>query len=386
MLASPALGERMTDDRFGLPLETASPAAAFAYVDGVDLLLAAEIGGEARLDAAIAADARFALAWAARARQRQIYGRMADARADVAQARTLAAGAGVRTAGHVECVALAIEGAPGAYARILAHLDAFPRDAVPLSLALGAYGLIAFSGRRDHDAVRRDLCERLAPRWGAEWWFDGFRGWARIEAGDVAGGMALVDRSLDARPRNANAAHARAHGLHEAGAPERADTFLASWLAGYDRDGVLHGHLSWHRALCALAAGDVARAQAIYADAITPERNRGAPLQIVADAASLLWRCEIAGARLPSASWTNVGACAERGFPRAGLAFGPARAARRGGGGRRGGGRAAAGRTRRDGRVRSPPVGRRREPGRARHRRVRAARSRRGGAAAGCDA
>jgi hypothetical protein len=58
----------MLQDRYGLALSTSSEAAAAAYRDGIDLMLAAWLGAEEALDAAIAADPGFALAHAARAR------------------------------------------------------------------------------------------------------------------------------------------------------------------------------------------------------------------------------------------------------------------------------------------------------------------------------
>src|SRR5260221_544596 len=54
-------------DRFGLPLTTQSAQAAESYGRGVDLLLSANTGGEALLDAALTADPEFALAHIARA-------------------------------------------------------------------------------------------------------------------------------------------------------------------------------------------------------------------------------------------------------------------------------------------------------------------------------
>ena len=58
----------MLQDRYGLALSTSSEAAASAYRDGIDLMLAAWPGAGGTLDAAVAADPGFALAHAGRAR------------------------------------------------------------------------------------------------------------------------------------------------------------------------------------------------------------------------------------------------------------------------------------------------------------------------------
>lgn len=59
-----------------------------------------------------------------------------------------------REQGRVGALALAIQGrGKDALAAARAHIDVFPHDALVLSLALGAHGLTAFSGRPDHHAA-----------------------------------------------------------------------------------------------------------------------------------------------------------------------------------------------------------------------------------------
>src|SRR5665213_626481 len=77
------------------------------------------------------------------------------------------------------------------------------RDAVVLSLALGVFGLLGFSGRIDHHEAQLALLESLARHWGEDWWLLTYLGWGRIELGDVAHGAAEVERALAGNPRNA---------------------------------------------------------------------------------------------------------------------------------------------------------------------------------------
>jgi hypothetical protein len=81
----------MLQDRYGLSLSTSSEAAASAYRDGIDLMLAAWPGAERALDAAIAADPGFALAHAGRARTHYLYADGRAAKAKTATARELVA-------------------------------------------------------------------------------------------------------------------------------------------------------------------------------------------------------------------------------------------------------------------------------------------------------
>jgi tetratricopeptide (TPR) repeat protein len=205
-------------DRFGLPLTTQSAPAAESYGSGVDLLLSANTGGEALLDAAIELDPEFALAHIARARLCQMQARMPEAKEAAAKARGLRKRVSRREQGTIEAIALTVDGAgPQAMAYLEAHVADYPRDALALSLALGVFGLLGFSGRLDHHEAQLALLERLAPQWDEDWWFLTYLGWARIETGDVAAGAREVERALVLNPHNAFAAHARAHGYFEAG-------------------------------------------------------------------------------------------------------------------------------------------------------------------------
>ena len=135
-------------DRFDLPVTCAAATAVDDYVAAVDLLLSAWPGTEARLDRALAADPDFALAHIARARLLQLQARMPEAKAAAARAQSLADRVTPRERRHIEAITLSINGAAGdALTTVRAHAAEYPRDALPLSLALGVFGLLGFSGR-----------------------------------------------------------------------------------------------------------------------------------------------------------------------------------------------------------------------------------------------
>ncbi len=310
------------DDR-GLPLSSASDTAAARYREGVALLLATWPGAAEALDAAIAADPGFALAHAARARLHAIRAEPAAARARILDAAALAARGTERERSHVAVLSLAIHGrSVAALGAALAHLDSWPRDALILSLPLGAFGLLAFSGMADHDAARVALCERHANAYDADdWWFLTYRGWSQVENGAVAHGRALVERGFALRRANANAAHALSHAMHEAGAAEEAARLIAEWLPSYDRSGILHGHIAWHAALAALERDDTAAALALYAAHVQPSASAGMAVNVVTDSASFLWRVQAQGQPVPKGMWEAVAERAAPAFPDAGLAF-----------------------------------------------------------------
>ena len=312
----------MITDRFDQPLTVASEAAAEAYVQALDLSFASEPGAAERIDAALAADPDFALAYCVQSRTLLLEGRTAEARAAVERARSLAGATTPREQAHVEIVARATEGdGPGALALLEAHADAHPRDALPLSLALGVYGLLGFGGFVDFPERQVALLERVAPHWGEDWWFDTFLGWAYVEVGDLAHGIPLLDRALAARPTNANAAHARAHGYYEAGAPAEGDAFIAGWLPCYDRSAVLHCHLCWHRALFALQMGEPERAMDIYRDGIRPSVSQTLPMFTMIDGAAFAWRAALQGYALSPEELRELTAFTDDRFRKAGVPF-----------------------------------------------------------------
>jgi hypothetical protein len=310
-------------DRFDLPITSASADAVDDYVAGVDLLLSANTGAEPRLARAIANDPDFALAHIAHARLQQLQARMAEARAAAARAEALRERVSVREKRHIDAIAAAIRGsATEALAMVRSHAAVYPRDALALSLALGVFGLLGFSGRLDHHEAQLALLQELAPSWGEDWWFLGYLGWAYIETGAVEVGTRLVERSLAGNPRNAHAAHQRVHGFFESGDAAGGAAFLEAWLPDYDRAGHLHCHLSWHLALFELARGNSDHARAIYLDSIRPSVAQSAPMLSLADSASFLWRWWLYRVTPPlAAEWDEVAAHARRHFPRASLAF-----------------------------------------------------------------
>jgi hypothetical protein len=310
-------------DRYGLNLSTASSEAAEAYRDGIDLLLSAWPGAAEGFDRSIAADPEFALAHIARARIHTFYQQGEAARKAAGLARELVMRRGsARERSHVETLALAVEGnIPAALSSALKHLERWPRDAVVMSLLLGAFGLFAFSGMADHDRARQDLCERYARHYGEDWWFLSNYGWSLTENGEVAKGRAITERAFDRRRANAYAAHALLHAMFEDGSVADADALVTQWIGGYDRAGILYGHIYWHQALGALELGDASKALSIYSDILQPSVNAAPPLNAMSDCASLLWRLSAYGHAVAANLWAEVDAYAWDHFPKSSLPF-----------------------------------------------------------------
>ena len=312
----------MHEDRFGQSITTDSAHAAELYDDVVDLLFALQPGSGTLIDEALALDPNFALAHCAKARSLATLGKTREARRYSALGRDLAAGLATRERRHAEIVYLALHGeSRQALRAVREHAAAYPRDAAPLSFALGVYGLLGFGGFNDFHVQQAELLASVAHAWGEDWWFLAAFGWALVEAGRAEAGIPMLDRALELNPDNANAVHGRVHGYYEEGAAVEGEALIDAWLPNYDRTAVLHGHLAWHHALFALQRGDAERAIAIYRDSVRPTASRALPMFTTIDASSFIMRAAIAGHPLDTRECREVAAFARKHFPEPGVPF-----------------------------------------------------------------
>jgi tetratricopeptide (TPR) repeat protein len=193
----------MLTDRYELPLSTASSAARDAYIQGCEAKLTMYPSAIEAFDRAIAADPRFALAYAASAHVLMERGDAAAARASMATAKSLTADLSAREASHVAFFGLLLAGdAEGALSAVNAHLDAWPRDAVVLGTTAFTNGLIGNSGRAGQKRMLLGLLDRLAPSWGDDWWFTAHHAMALSENGQRKAARPKIERSLSQNPKN----------------------------------------------------------------------------------------------------------------------------------------------------------------------------------------
>jgi tetratricopeptide (TPR) repeat protein len=317
-------------DRYGLPVTTASAAAAQRFQDGMDGLLSYGAGADDAFAQALQADQRFALASAGLAMLAAVRGDAATARAATERARATVDGATRRERQHVEAVSALLGGdTTRGLALVEEHVAEFPRDAMLVNQASSAIG---FGGARDREQQRMAFLERLASAYGDDWWFESALAFTYHEVGRFEESRRLSERSLRQYPGNAHAAHNIAHVHFETVDIDAGADFLATWLAGYDARAPFHCHLAWHQAMFELHRGHPARALEIVQRDIVASTN---PRLAAIDGAALLWRLRLDAARggapgpdetavLPT--WRSLAALAER-VSRPGFLFGEIHAA-----------------------------------------------------------
>ena len=308
-------------DSFDQVVTCHSTAALQAYDQAVDCQLHAWPGALAAIDQALEQAPDFALAHSTRALLLQSAGRGAEAREASKQALLFAKAVTEREQSHVGIINLILEGrSAAALQNIRTHAEQWPNDTLIMSLALGAFGLIAFSGRADHDQQRFDFVQKLIPQYPTDHpWFLSHRGWVLIETNQPEAGLPFVSRSLELRPENGNAAHVMMHARFELNEPELAMNFAKTWLAQYPNTAMLFGHVHWHTALCELELGQTEQAINRLIKVIEPHLAYAPPLVGMTDTASLLWRLKLRG--LSDLNWTTAEKFAQDKFANGGNVF-----------------------------------------------------------------
>lgn len=304
-------------------MSTASAEALSLYVDALDHLFTMRSAARASIDAALALDPEFALAHCVAARVALIEGDGKRARVAAAEGERLAASATFRERQHAALVGRLTRGeTEGALDLVREHAASYPRDALPLSFALGVYGLLGFGSFPDHRERQRDFLELVAPKWpDDDWWLLSWLGWTYVEVGEPARGIAMLDRSLELRPDNATSAHGRAHGFYETGDIAGGQRFLTHWLPSYPSQEPLHVHLSWHLALGYLQLGDLDAATALFEASIDPAVSHALPMFTLVDAAAFAWRAAIHGLQVAPDAIERIEALRVKHFSKPGVPF-----------------------------------------------------------------
>jgi tetratricopeptide (TPR) repeat protein len=312
----------MLKDRYGNELGTNSAAARDAYVRGVDSLMAATAGTDTAFADAVAADEGFALAHISLARAKQLLGRGHEAKAPRARALELAAGVSPREQSHIAMFDKILTGqGEAALAAIKEHLESWPRDAMVLAPATSVFGLIGFCGRVGREQEQLEMVEPFAAVYGDDWWYRTQLAFAQIEVGQLDEGERNIDAALAACPKSAHSSHIRAHLFYERGEREAGLAYLNDWMKDYPRDGLMHCHNSWHRALWSLETGRTEEAWRIYDEALRPGAAWGPQVNVATDGPAFLLRAEMAGEARKPELWRELAEYSTKWFGRPGLSF-----------------------------------------------------------------
>ena len=194
---------------------------------------------------------------------------------------------------HLSAVAAWAEGrswdAILAWERILAD---WPQDALALRFGQDAY---FFLGQAN---ALRDSVARVLPSWERDnplrSFILGAYAFGLEETGELQRAEDAARAALEANPRDAWATHALAHVFETACRQDEGIAFLKRTHADWGQAHFMAGHNGWHLALFLIEEGRFGEVLAGYDAFATPKLADDMTLDRV-DAASLLWRLELAG-------------------------------------------------------------------------------------------
>lgn len=280
----------MLQDRYGLPVTTASPTALGSYADGVDGILGWHRSTVEFFRTAIERDPDFALAHAGLAVSLFVEEQFADARASMQRARSLAARASARERSQIEALGPYVDvRMRDAEAAMREHLAAYPTD---LIVAQRLYFIWFFQGRFDE---MLGLTSSLLPRLPHISFVHGLHSFALEELGRCDEALAAAEVSVTKNQQDTWGVHALAHVLYETGASDQGQGLrrMPPAIAACTNANYYRNHLLWHLILMHLARGDYARASEMTHDVF---ERQPSPLALdLRNALSALWRFELCG-------------------------------------------------------------------------------------------
>jgi tetratricopeptide (TPR) repeat protein len=248
------------------------------------------------LKTALARDPRFALGGAAIAALTMIGGFRSDHPEVVSAFRAAEAAIGRASQREQSHLAAAKAWARGAFSQAIMRWETIladhPTDALALRLAQDAY---FFLGR---SAAIRDCAERVLPAWDRDNPLAGFvlglYAFGLEETGDLKRAEDFGREALARNRRDAWATHALAHVMETAKRHEEGVAFLKSTRTDWAHAHFMAHHNGWHLALFLIEQGRFDEVLADYDRFTAPKLADDATLDRI-DAASLLWRLELAG-------------------------------------------------------------------------------------------
>lgn len=295
----------MAMDQQGLPL-VGSSASAQAFDRAVADYYA--LGGDpvGVLKRALADDPAFALGAVAIAGLFMIGGFRGDHPEVVgalAAAEAAIGGASAREARHLAAAKALAAGRTGRAAQLWEDiLVDHPTDALALRFSQDAYFFLGES------FAIRDSVARVLPAWDGDnpltSFVLGLYAFGLEEAGDLARAEQFGREALARNPRDAWAVHALAHVMETASRQEEGIAFLKGSRPSWSPAHFMAGHNGWHLAVYLIEEERFAEVLADYDRFAAPKLADDATLDRV-DAASLLWRLELAGVDVGD-RWTPV--------------------------------------------------------------------------------
>jgi tetratricopeptide (TPR) repeat protein len=299
--------EDLMEDRYGLSIGTNSLEAASLYSKGLERLQTQQGGAADLLTQCVAIDPEFALAYSALGVAKRADGDIAGGAQSISKAAGFLGRLGEREKGHITLTNKIIRGEIRSFIEMAqVHLTRWPLDSQILQLTLANLNIGVGLPNRDQEMLA--IVTKVGSHYENDWFHTAAYAFALEETRQFGQAQDLGEQALELKPNNSRASHVLAHTYLETGRGHEGDAFLRNWLDQWEHPGGFQCHLTWHRALFALAAGDPESAKELLREVIS---WLGRSIAVLTDGSSLAWRLHLDGFSedLP---WETLGALPDR--------------------------------------------------------------------------
>ena len=295
------------EDRYGLRIGTDSMEAASLYSQGLERSQTQQSGAVDLLTESVAIDPEFAVAHSALGIARRTDGDIAGGAQSIAKSAELLGRLGEREQSHITLTNKIVHGEIRSFVAMAKdHLSRWPLDSQILQLTLANLNIGIGLPNRDEEMLA--LVTQVASHYEHDWFHTAAHAFALEETRRFGEAQSLGEQALELKPNNSRAAHVLAHTYLETGRGLEGEMFLRGWLDRWEHPGGFTCHLTWHRALFALAQGDPTSARELLRDVMG---WMGRSIAVLTDGSSLAWRLHLDGVEddLP---WDVLGALPDR--------------------------------------------------------------------------
>ena len=310
----------MYKDNYDLLITAENDCAYHHYMTGLDESLGLDNSGIDAFRKSLNLDPEFALVNALLAKQLAIYQSPKKAKKYLNLALQYKQNASPREQDIITIISMLLSANTGCLDAALEHIKAYPNDIIMLSIILGPFGLLAFSGTLNWQQRNLKILKEVESYFSDnDWWFKTTQAFMYIENNEVQKAVSLTQKAWEIK-NTGNCAHTLTHLHYEMMSYKEGRQFIKNWkLSNQGKSNMLH-HLLWHDALLALKTNEKNEIYSICKNLIA-NKNGAGNLEYFADNASLLWYCVIEDIKVPSLWFVEMYDYADKFFPNIGIKF-----------------------------------------------------------------
>jgi len=202
----------------------------------------------------------------------------------------------------------------------IAHIKIYPNDTIVLSLIVGPFGLLAFSGSLYWRERNLKILKEVETSFFSEdWWFKTTQAFMLVENGEIKKASRYGQMAWDIK-NTGNCAHTLTHLHYESARYRDGRQFIKKWRSSFGSSSNMLHHIDWHDALLSLKLNKKNEVFSIFENLIS-NKNGVAPLEYLADNVSLLWYCIIKDITVPHTWNIEMHEYIEKHFPDIGFKF-----------------------------------------------------------------